>query len=290
MTFDQVLVFHKIVQCGSFKSAAEELHKTQPAISLAIKKLEEEMEVDLFNRSSYRPVLTEFGKSFYEKSLKILLGMKELESLTDSFKNQEEPEIKLAIDGISPLPNLLKIFKKFSDRYIHTKLDLEFDILFEVEKKVQTREVSMGITHFMSDPSTLDSLSIGQVVMTPVINSALFREKQISHQQQLLEIDQIVLGGRVEKKGQSFGLLEGGRKWRVTDNNFKREIILAGLGWGHLPFHIIQRELEEGILTPLEFENIHPKTLEIFLIRLKKHQFGPVANSLWSQLSTLHGK
>jgi DNA-binding transcriptional LysR family regulator len=54
MTFDQILVFHKISQTGSFKSAAAELHKTQPAISLAMKKLEEEMEVELqasFDRS-----------------------------------------------------------------------------------------------------------------------------------------------------------------------------------------------------------------------------------------------
>lgn len=47
MTFDQVLVFHKIVEAGSFKAAAAELHKTQPAISFAIKKLEEEMEAPL---------------------------------------------------------------------------------------------------------------------------------------------------------------------------------------------------------------------------------------------------
>ena len=55
MTYDQVLVFHKIVQLGSFKSAADALSKTQPAISLTIKKLEEELEVNLFDRGGYRP-------------------------------------------------------------------------------------------------------------------------------------------------------------------------------------------------------------------------------------------
>jgi DNA-binding transcriptional LysR family regulator len=111
------------VQCGGFKQAALEVHRTQPAISLAIRKLEEELEVDPFDWSSYRPALTEHGKAFYERSLKILSGMSELEGLAKSFRSQEEPEVKLAIDGLSPLPKLMKIFKKFSDRYPNTKLN-----------------------------------------------------------------------------------------------------------------------------------------------------------------------
>jgi DNA-binding transcriptional LysR family regulator len=288
MTFDQVVVFHKIVQLGSFKSAAAEVHKTQPAISLAIKKLEEEMEVELFDRSSYRPVLTEHGKAFYERSLKILQGMHELEGLSQSFRNREEPEISLAIDGISPLPELLKVFKKFSERFPNTKLNLGFDILFESERKVQEREAEMGITHFISDSSSLDIVPITQVRMVPVMSAELHSERKVDVQAKLLDIDQIVVGGKAEKKGLSFGLLESGRKWRVTDNNFKREIIMGGMGWGHLPEHTISRELKEKKLIVLDFEQVHPRELVINLIRLKKNNFGLVARSLWKELASLH--
>src|SRR5690606_17942124 len=129
MTFDQVLVFHKIIQTGSFKSAAAELHRTQPAISLAIKKLEEEMEVDLFDRSGYRPHLTDHGRAFYERSFKVLQGMSELEGLSLSFRKKEEPEIHISVDGISPLPKLLHVFKNFGEKFPNTKLNLGFDIL-----------------------------------------------------------------------------------------------------------------------------------------------------------------
>jgi DNA-binding transcriptional LysR family regulator len=89
--------------------------KTQPAISLAIKKLEEEMEVELFDRtSSYPPLLTEHGRAFYERSARLLMNMNELEGLSKSFRNREEPQIKLAVDEISPLPELLGLFKKFN--------------------------------------------------------------------------------------------------------------------------------------------------------------------------------
>lgn len=287
MTFDQVVVFHKIVQFGSFKSAAAEVHKTQPAISLAIKKLEEELEVELFDRSSYRPVLTEHGKAFFERSFKILNGMNELESLGRSFRNHEEPELKLAVDGISPLPHLLKIFRQFSDRYPNTKLNLAFDILFESERKVQEREADIGITHFISDATSLDIVPITKVRMIPVMSAELFTEKNVDQEEKLLSLDQIVVGGKVEKKGLSFGLLENGKKWRVTDNNFKREIIMAGMGWGHLPEHTISRELHEGKLITLNFREVQPRELVINLIRLKKNNFGIVARSLWNELRTL---
>ncbi|WP_408096108.1 LysR family transcriptional regulator [Peredibacter sp. HCB2-198] len=283
MTFDQVLVFHKIVQSGSFKQAAAELHKTQPAISLSIKKLEEEMEVDLFDRSGYRPELTEHGKAFYERSLKVLQGMSELEGLSQSFRKQQEPEISISVDGISPLPKLLHIFKSFGEKHQNTKLNLTFDVLSEIERRVLERESQIGITHFISDRNALEVVPVTTVKMVPVMSKELFKERKVKNQNDLLEIDQIVIGDK-NPRGASFGLLDEGRKWRINDNNFKRDIIFAGLGWGHLPDHSIGRELTEKKLVVLEFEDIHPRELVINLIRHKRHQLGVVANLLWEEL------
>lgn len=285
MTFDQVIVFHSIVSTGSFKAASEALHKTQPAISLSIKKLEEELEVELFDRSSYRPVLTEHGKAFFERSQKLLQGMSELESLGTSFRQKEEPEIKIAVDGISPLPKLLNIFKKFGHRYPHTKLNLGFDILSEAERRVLHKEADIGITHFISETKALEIVPITSVKMMPVMSKELFLEKKVKSQEDLLDIDQIVVGDKNPTKGISFGLLDSGKKWRLMDSNFKHEIILAGLGWGHLPEHSIERELKENKLVILEFDDIHPRDLTINLIRLKKHHLGIVAKTLWNELA-----
>ncbi len=287
MTFDQVLVFHRIVETGSFKGAAAELHKTQPAISFSIKKLEEEMDAPLFDRTNYRPVLTAHGKMFYEKSLRVLQGMNELEGLSSSFHKKEEPEISLSIDGISPLPKLLKSFRDFSDRYPNTKLNLSFDILSEAERKVLSRESLFGITYFLSKNTQLEIVPITRVKMLPVMNRELFHSRKVKSQDDLLDISQIVVADK-NKNGASFGLLEEGKKWHLTDANFKREIILAGLGWGHLPEHMIERELKDKKLSVIDFPQIHPRDLEINLIRLKRINLGIVAKSLWNELTALH--
>jgi DNA-binding transcriptional LysR family regulator len=283
MTYDQVLVFHRIIQAGSFKAAAAQLHKTQPAISLSIKKLEDELEVELFDRKSCRPSLTPHGRAFLERSFKVLQGMNELEGLSRSFRNQEEPEIFMAIDGISPLPQILKVVKNFSDKYAFTKIHLGFGILSEAERKVLDHQAQIGITHFISDSAALEVVPITNVMMMPVLSSELFRERRIRSQADLKELEQVVVSDNQGVRGGNFGLLEGGKKWRITDGHFKREIILAGLGWGHLPEHQIRRELDEKKLLVLEFEDIHPKNLQIHLIRLKKHQLGIIGNKLWNQ-------
>lgn len=287
MTFDQVIVFHKIVETGSFKAAAAELHKTQPAISFSMKKLEEEMESPLFDRTNYRPVLTAHGKMFLEKSMKVLQGMGELEGLTKSFQKKEEPEIAISVDGISPLPKLLTLFKNFGDRFPNTKLNLCFDILSEAERKVMSRESLFGVTHFLTENNQLEVVPITKVKMIPVMNKALYESKKVKKQNDLSEISQIVVSDK-NKNGASFGLLDEGKKWRLVDNNFKRDIILAGLGWGHLPLHTIERELKEKKLVILDFEDIHPRDLAINLIRLKKAPLGIVAKSLWDELTALH--
>lgn len=287
MTFEQVLVFHRIVEFGSFKAAANKMHKTQPAISFSIKKLEDELGVELFDRSNYRPELTQHGRVFLERSQKALQGMEELEVLARGLRNHEEPEIAIAIDGISPLPKLLTLFKTFNEKYPQTKFNLGFEVLSDAERKVLSKEALFGITHFITDSTDLDVQHIANVKMLPVICKKLTSSRGVKSQADLLNIEQIVVGDKAGPKGFSFGLLEGGLQWRINDANFKRDIILAGLGWGHLPEHIIEREVKEKKLVVLNYETIKPRELTVNLIRLKKQPMGVVSKAIWDEMKIL---
>jgi DNA-binding transcriptional LysR family regulator len=249
--------------------------------------LEEEMGVELFDRTSYRPALTEHGKLLLEKSLVILQSMTDLEHLGESFKKNEEPEIGISIDGIGLTKDLLKLLKTFAELHPNTKLNMSFDILSEAERRVIGEETEMGITHFVTNQNLLDVVPIASISMVPVMNRDLFKEKKVKSQNDLKLIDQIVIGDK-NPSGASFGLLDDGKKWRILDTNFKREIIFSGLGWGHMPMRDIERELKEKKLVILEFEDIHPRELAINLIRSKKHHFGPVAKRLWDELISFH--
>ncbi len=64
MTLDQLEVIQAVADCGSFHAAADRLNRSQPALSAAIKNLEREFELEIFDRSQYRARLTEAGAIF----------------------------------------------------------------------------------------------------------------------------------------------------------------------------------------------------------------------------------
>ncbi|MBC7386908.1 MAG: LysR family transcriptional regulator [Cryobacterium sp.] len=64
MNLDQLEAIDLIAQLGSFRAAAAKLKRSQPALSAAIKNLEAEFGILIFDRSAYRPKLTEAGAIF----------------------------------------------------------------------------------------------------------------------------------------------------------------------------------------------------------------------------------
>ena len=81
MTLDQIRVLSTIVQTGSFRGAAELLHRTQPTLSVAIKNLEREFGFEVFDRANYRPVLRTEGAKVLSQAQKIFGQVEELKSL-----------------------------------------------------------------------------------------------------------------------------------------------------------------------------------------------------------------
>ena len=67
MNLNQLTILDAIVQSSSLSQAAVTLHKTQPALTLAIKKLESELGFELLDRNQYRLCLTEKGRIFIVK-------------------------------------------------------------------------------------------------------------------------------------------------------------------------------------------------------------------------------
>ena len=78
MLFRQIEYLHAIMECGNFYMAAEKLHVSQSAISQQIRKLEEELGVQLLNRHNRTFSLTSAGELFYKKSLVIRADMEQM--------------------------------------------------------------------------------------------------------------------------------------------------------------------------------------------------------------------
>lgn len=285
MTLEQLLTIEAIVQCGSFKAAADHLHKSQPSISMAIKKLEDEYQISLFSRSEYRPTLTKEGISFFEKSKVVLKEFRELDLIAKQMTKGEEVELRISIDVISPVSLILKFLKNFFNRHPNTKLQLSFEVLQGTLERLIDGEVDFAITPMHEADQTLETALLTKTRMVPVMHPDLVKEKKLTDNV-LRGYTQIILSDssrHMDKK--SMNVLDGGKSLRLSEVSFKKEMILQGLGWGGLPYEMVKHEIAKKILVPIKTHTIFEKEIKIFLVHNPKNPMGPVARELWGEMA-----
>jgi DNA-binding transcriptional LysR family regulator len=71
LTLDQIRIFLAVADTGSFSKAAKQLNRAQSAVTYAIQKLEAQFGIPLFDRTAYRPALTEVGRALLPRARRI---------------------------------------------------------------------------------------------------------------------------------------------------------------------------------------------------------------------------
>ncbi len=109
--------------------------------------------------------------------------------------------------------------------------------------------------------------------------------KQPISQDEIRQYSQIVVRDTARNvRYRSIDVIEGGRIWSVNDYATKKELTIAGLGWGRIPKHMIEGDLADGRLVPIDVEGIQSITHStVMLIRRQDRSIGPVADRLWQQ-------
>ena len=92
MDLRKLEIFVRVAELGSFSQAAQSLHMAQPAVSIAVRKLEESLDVVLFDRSGRRVELTAEGRNLLQRAQLILRDVAELKQSTSGMKNLILPE------------------------------------------------------------------------------------------------------------------------------------------------------------------------------------------------------
>jgi DNA-binding transcriptional LysR family regulator len=285
MTLEQILTIEAIVKEGSFKAAADYLHKSQPSISMAIKKLEEEYQLILFSRDEYRPSLSRDGKIFYEKAKLLLREFRELEALALQMNTGVEPQLRISIDAVSPVSLILKFLRNFFDKHPATKLELRFEVLSGTIERLIEGDVDLAITPKPQLDYPFDYRLLTKTKMISVISSKLIPVGKKLTDQLLRNHNQIILADSARKLAKvSTGVLEGAKNLTVSDIYIKKELILQGLGWGGLPHDLIKAEVSSKKLIPIKTALVKDRDIEIYIVRDVNKPMGPVMKELWQRL------
>ncbi|WP_419955529.1 LysR family transcriptional regulator [Neobacillus niacini] len=145
--------FIEVVIHQSFTKAAAHSYLSQPSFSKAVKKLEEELEVELFDRSTRHLRLTDAGQIVFEQAQKALESLNEITILLDDLKNVVSGEIKI---GIPPLIGTLffpNIARQIQEMYPNVSLHLVERGAKLIGQLVENGQVDLGIVVLPADTS-----------------------------------------------------------------------------------------------------------------------------------------
>jgi len=288
VTVHQLLCFDAVVTEGSFQAAAAKIRRTQPSVSLAVKNLEGQLGFELLDRSGYRVTLTEAGRSFHARSRVFLYELRLLKTHAAQLSMGEETELRVVIGDLSPLPQTLALLRRFFDGCPGTRLHLHFEAISGPWERLLDEEADLILHHIDKSDARLEFIDLFDVPLIPVVAPGFLRfpiSRSITPEQMRDYVQCVIRDSARHSTTRDYYLVEGARSWTVSDQLMKKELILQGMGWGHMPRYLIEKELQAGKLLSISGRYFRGGRVELVAARRRHTPHGPVASRLWSYIA-----
>jgi DNA-binding transcriptional LysR family regulator len=264
ISLDQLHGFIAAAEEGSFSGAGRRLHRAQSVISQTIANLEGQMGVALFDRSGRYPALTEAGRLLLADAKAVTGVVAAMKARARGMAAGVEPELSVAIDVMFPMPVLTQAAAAFGARFPATPLRLYVEALGGVAKAVLDQQCRLGVmgTLPVDTGGLVTERLLGvKMVFVAAPSHPLGQMKGPLPDCALAQHVQLVLTDRTElSKGREFRVISP-RNWRLADLGAKHAFLLAGLGWGGMPYEVVARDLAEGTLVEIAPQDRPERTM-----------------------------
>lgn len=182
MELRQLRYFAVLAETLSFRRAAERLHISQPPLTVAIRKLEEELGAPLFTRSNRGVALTPAGEAALEFARASLLEAELVRQAVRAWSDLEGGRLALGFVSSSfmLLPRLLPAFRR---RHPGVELIAEERTLTEISRGLQQRQIDVGVVRLpLPDPTHLDTfvIDVDELIAAVPESHPLARQRTIS--------------------------------------------------------------------------------------------------------------
>jgi DNA-binding transcriptional LysR family regulator len=129
LSLDALLVLDAIDRKGSFAAAAEELFRVPSAVTYTVQKLEQDLDVALFDRSGHRAKLTAAGRELLEEGRHLLRAAAELENRVKRVATGWELELRIALEDLIEVERLFPLVEEFYRQQSGTRIRFNNEVL-----------------------------------------------------------------------------------------------------------------------------------------------------------------
>jgi len=288
ITLHQIQCFDAVASEGGFQPAAEKLRRTQPTVFAAVKTLEAQLGFALFDRSGYRVALTEEGRAFHGRARTLLHEFRGLQTHARQLAMGEESELSVVIGDLCPVPATLALLGGFFDHHPETRLHLHVEAIAGPWERLFDGEADLIIHHIDKTDPRLEFVDLHPVTLIPVVAPGFLPwpiTETITPDQMRGHVQCVIRDTARHTAQPNFYLIEGARNWTVGDQLMKKEIILQGAAWGHMPDFLVRQELNDGRLLSIAGRHLQGGRLDITAARRRDVPHGPVASRLWRHIA-----
>jgi DNA-binding transcriptional LysR family regulator len=286
LSLSQLRVLDALVSAGSLQAAAARLNRTHPTLHTSLNKMEQALGFRLFDRSGYRLELTTEGAAFLSRARRVLAEMTDLQTYAARMAAGEESELRVVIGDLSPLSNMLGLLRTFFTAHPQTHLHLQFEALSGPWELLLEDRVDLILHHVLDGDARFETVPLGRVSLIPVAAPGFlpFPAAAASVERMRELVQCVIRDSAKDPAPRNYFVLDGARTCTVSDQMMKKEVILQGLGWGHMPDYLIADELGDGRLISFANRYFRGGVVQLVAARKVGKPHGPIASKLWDSL------
>lgn len=253
VTLDQARALDAFARHGSLQGAAAALHKSHTTVLYALKQLEDQASLVLFDRRGYRTKLTPAGARVLDHCRRLLDAERSLIAACTEMASGWEPRLRIVFDGIYPAAPLLSAIGQLRQEGAPTRVEVNVDFLGAVEARFNAgaADVMVGVLTSPAPGVRVHRLPRLSARLVAHRSHPLAKEKKRLATADLARHVLLTVRGGDPRLGLVTADLERQSAIHLGDFHAKKAAIIQGIGFGWLPEWIAAREIASGVLVPL---------------------------------------
>ncbi|NOQ68640.1 MAG: LysR family transcriptional regulator [Gammaproteobacteria bacterium] len=283
ITFRQLKVFESAARNLSYTRAAEELHLSQPGVSMQIKQLEDVVGLPLFEQIGKKMHLTSAGREVYAYSTSIGHLLDEVEVVLDELKGLQSGRLSISV-ATTASHFATRLLAAFSQRYKDITISLDITNRASLREQLEANQPDLVI---MGQPPEGVEVEANAFMDNPLV--------MIAPAGHVLSGQKNIPLSKIENE--SFVVRESGSGTRgaierffaahdvafhsdieMTSNEAIKQAVEAGLGLGIVSIHTLELELETGRLQVLDVKDF-PIERHWYILQRKGKRLSPAAQA-----------
>lgn len=252
LTLEALRVMDAIDRRGSFAAAADELGRVPSALSYTMQKLEEELDVVLFDRSGHRTKFTNVGRMLLERGRILLEAADKLTTDAEALARGWETHITIVVEALIPTEKLFPLLDKLALK-ANTQVSLLTEVLAGAWESLEQGRADIVIApdmHFRasSEVNTRKLYTMNNVYVASPDHPIHQEPEPLSDVTRIKYRGIAVADTARERPVLTVQLLDKQQRLTVSSIDDKRRALLAGLGVATMPYPMVAQDIAEGRL------------------------------------------